>query len=309
MAKVLQPPAPRVEVVPAPYPRLERTLVLLFSAVPFVALVALFSVWRGISGLDLGLLIGGYLFTGIGITVGFHRYFTHRSFRAVRPLRIMFAIAGSLAVEGSLITWVSDHRRHHMYSDAPGDPHSPHLAEQEGIRGVLSGLWHAHIGWLFNGEKTVAERFAPDLLRDAAMVRIDRAFPWFVTASLVVPGLVGLVATQSIGGAISAFCWGGLVRMFFLHHVTYSINSICHYFGKRPFSSEDESRNNWPLALISFGESWHNNHHAFPSSAVHGLERGQFDLGAVVIRTFERLHLVREVKTPDDMAMARKRNA
>jgi stearoyl-CoA desaturase (delta-9 desaturase) len=212
-----------------------------------------------------------------------------------------------MAIEGALISWVADHRRHHAFSDKPGDPHSPHLAETEGLKGIVTGLWHAHLGWLFADDQTDAGHYAPDLLREPSMVRVHRLFPAFVTATLVLPAVLGGLITGTWAGAVSAFIWGGLVRVFLLHHVTYSINSICHYFGRKPFESRDESRNNWVLSIVSFGESWHNNHHAFPSSAVHGLLRGQVDLSAMLIRVLERVRLVTGVKCPDLAYMEKKR--
>jgi stearoyl-CoA desaturase (delta-9 desaturase) len=194
-----------------------------------------------------------------------------------------------------VIDWVATHRRHHAYADKEGDPHSPHL-EEEGFGGILRGLWHAHLGWLFDDEKTSSKRWAPDLLKDPDLVRINRAFPWLALTTFALPALVGFAVTGSAGGALRMFLWAGLARIFLLHHVTWSVNSICHFYGRRPFDTTDESTNNWVLSLISFGESWHNNHHAFPTSAVHGLGRWQIDLSAMVIRSFERLKLARNVK-------------
>jgi stearoyl-CoA desaturase (Delta-9 desaturase) len=313
MAQALQDVRPegRPDAIPVPFPWLGRSLVLLFTIVPFAAFVTSIVVFwqRGISWTDVWIMLGFYFVTGIGITVGFHRHFAHQAFQAKRWVRIAFAITGSMAIEGALITWVADHRRHHQFSDKEGDPHSPWLAEEEGLRGIVTGLWHAHLGWLFDAEQTDAPRYAPDLLNDSAMVRIHKMFPFFVTATLVLPALLGFALTGTLGGAFTAFLWGGLVRVFVLHHVTYSINSICHYFGRTPFESKDESRNNWVLSVISFGESWHNNHHAFPSSAVHGLLPGQVDLGAIVIRGLERAHLVYGVKRPNATFMEKKRRA
>jgi stearoyl-CoA desaturase (delta-9 desaturase) len=230
------------------------------------------------------------------VTVGYHRLLTHRSFRAPRPVRAVFAVAGSLAIEGSVISWVAAHRRHHAFADVEGDPHSPHLGEEEGVVGMLKGLWHAHVGWLFDEEKTSIERWAPDLLKDPVMTRIDRLFPALAAVSLVLPAVAGFAFTGTLWGAVTAFLWGGLARVFLLHHMTWSVNSICHYFGKRPFETTDLSTNNWPLALLSFGESWHNNHHAFPTSAIHGLGRWQIDPSGFVIRALERVGLARDVK-------------
>jgi stearoyl-CoA desaturase (Delta-9 desaturase) len=311
VTQMLERPAPTEPMAFAsPRQRLERNLVVVFSVVPFLALgIAIPLLWqRGISGVDLGIMLGFYIFTGLGITVGFHRLFTHRSFEAHPVIRTAFAVAGSMAIEGPIIGWVADHRRHHQFSDQPGDPHSPHLGETGGWRGALKGLWHAHMGWLLLAEKTVEERFAPDMLKDRTMVWIDRWFAGFVTLSLLLPALIGYAITGTPWGAFTAFLWGSLVRVMVLHHVTYSINSICHFFGTQPYESKDESRNNWLLALPSFGEAWHNNHHAFPSSAVHGIDRGQVDPGAWVIHGLEKVGLAQSVKVPGEKLRSRKRS-
>ena len=217
--------------------------------------------------------------TGFGITVGFHRYFTHGSFRAKRPLRIALGIMGSLAVEGPLIRWVADHRKHHKYSDQDGDPHSP-WAYGDSVGGLTKGLYHAHLGWLFDEEQTPQRQYAPDLLADKDIVRISRHFPTWVAVSTLLPPLIGGLWSMSWQGALSAFFWATLVRIALLHHVTWSINSICHVAGNRPFKSRDKSGNVWWLAILSFGESWHNLHHADPTSARHGVLRGQIDTSA-----------------------------
>ena len=241
------------------------------------------------------------------MTVGYHRLFTHRSFEVPGPLRVLLAVAGTMAVQGSVIEWVATHRRHHAYADAYGDPHSPHLVTDTGLRGALKGLWHAHMGWLFSANDTVTSRWAPDLEREPAIVAVERAAGPLALLSLALPAVLGGLLSWSLWGALSAFVWASLVRIFLLHHVTWSINSICHFFGERPFATRDESTNNWPLALFSFGESWHNNHHAFPSSARHGLLRGQIDLSWRVIRTLQQLRLATNVRLPSAAAMARKR--
>ena len=293
--------APRVPGVVALGPsqaRLQRVALLVLTIGPFAGFVAAITLlWgRGIGVVDLALLVVFYVLSGLGVTVGYHRLLTHRSFRAPRPVRALFAVAGSLAIEGSVISWVAAHRRHHAFADVEGDPHSPHLGEEEGVVGMLKGLWHAHAGWLFDEEKTSIERWAPDLMKDPVMTRIDRLFPALAAVSLVLPAVAGFAFTGSLWGAVTAFLWGGLARVFLLHHMTWSVNSICHYFGKRPFETTDLSTNNWPLALLSFGESWHNNHHAFPTSAIHGLGRWQIDPSGFVIRALERMGLARDVK-------------
>ena len=214
-----------------------------------------------------------------------------------------------MALQGSLIDWVAAHRRHHAFSDKEGDPHSPHLDEGEGLTGVVRGLWHAHVGWLVTPERTDLERWAPDLLKDDDIVKVHRNFPLITLVTFLLPGLIGLAITRSLWGGVTAFLWGSLARIFFLHHVTWSINSICHFYGSRPFRSSDFSTNNWVLSIVSFGESWHNNHHAFPSSAVHGIGRGQLDSSAGMIRLFEALRLARSVKVATPKQLASKAQA
>jgi stearoyl-CoA desaturase (delta-9 desaturase) len=289
--------------------RFQRRMTLVVTIVPFAGfLMALLSMWGwGISGVNLTIFVVAYAITGLGVTVGFHRHLTHGSFDAPRPIRAALSIAGSLAVEGSVISWVAAHRRHHAFADKEGDPHSPHLAEEEGFLGILKALWHAHVGWLFSPDKSSPQRWAPDLVKDPMMRRIDSLFPLWVVISFTLPALVGLVVTQSVWGAVTAFLWGSLARIFMLHHVTWSINSICHYYGDRPFRTPDESTNNWLLSLVSFGESWHNNHHAFPSSAVHGIGRWQLDLSAMTITLLEKLGLARNVRRVSPKLVERKR--
>ncbi|MGH2787193.1 MAG: acyl-CoA desaturase [Actinomycetota bacterium] len=318
--QTVDPAPPSAPAAPAQVPgiapleprqeRLQRRMVLVATILPFAGFVAaVVTLWgHGLSAVDAAIFAVSYVVTGLGVTVGYHRLFTHRSFEAVAPVRLGLAVAGSMAVEGSIITWVADHRRHHAFADKEGDPHSPHLEVEAGLRGMLRGLWHAHIGWLFAKEKTTAERWAPDLLKEPGISRIDRLFPLWSLLSFTLPALIGLVVTRSLWGAVTAFLWGGLARVFFLHHVTWSINSICHYYGRRPFETTDESTNNWLLSLVSFGESWHNNHHAFPSSAVHGINRWQVDISAGVITLLDKLGLARHVKRVSATQVSRKRN-
>ncbi len=289
--------------------RVQRRVTLIVTLIPFAA--AIFAITRlwgtGISALDLTLFLSFYAATGIGITVGYHRLFTHRSFRAVRPVRIILALFGSYAVEGSVIDWCATHRRHHAFADQYGDPHSPHLAQAAGVKGVLLGLWHAHSGWLFDDEATRPEEYAPDLLEDPDIMRISKAFPYLTVGSFVLPPIIALAVTQSIGAALTAFLWGSLVRIFLLHHVTWSINSICHFYGKEAYRAKDESKNVWALSPVSFGESWHNNHHAFQWSARLGLRSWQIDFGWYVIRALKALRLVRDVKVPTADQLAKRR--
>ena len=289
--------------------RQQRRITLALTVLPPLGVAyAIYRLWgSAISGRDLALLLGFYAFTCIGITVGYHRHFTHRSFRAIAPVRIALAVAGSMAVEGSVISWVATHRRHHAYADDFGDPHSPHLAQASGFRGVVLGLWHAHIGWLFAKENSQNGEWAPDLSGDPAIARIDRSFGWLTLATFALPALIGGVIAHSWGGALSGFLWGAVARVFLLHHVTWSINSICHFYGKEAYRARDESRNVWPTSVISFGESWHNNHHAFPWSARLGLRAWQIDLGWYLIKALRSVRLVRDVKVPTREQRAAKR--
>ena len=273
--------------------------VYVFVIVPLLALLAAVpAAWGwGLSWVDVAIALPFYVVSGLGITVGFHRYFTHGSFKATRPLRIALAISGSLALQGPVIDWVADHRRHHAFSDKEGDPHSPWLFGT-GPRALAKGFYHSHMGWLFGRDQTNEQRFTPDLLADRDIVTVDRLFVLWATLSLVLPGVIGGLVTMSWAGALTAFFWGGLVRVALLHHVTWSINSICHMIGDQPFASRDHSRNVWPLAVLSFGESWHNLHHADPTCARHGVRRGQVDISARVIRIFEKLGWAHSVRWP-----------
>lgn len=302
-------PVPITAAPPPNVQRLERRLSLAVTIIPFLGTaIAIPLIWnRGIRLTDVALFFVFYCISGLGVTVGFHRMLTHRSFSARPWVRGALAIAGSLALQGPVIRWVADHRRHHAYSDSPGDPHSPHLAEAQGVRGVILGLWHSHMGWFFERENTKVSRFAPDLLKEPIMRKVDKLFPLWIAVSLAAPALLGLLISRSWYGALTGLLWGGLARIFFLHHITWSINSICHFYGKRPFKSEDHSTNNWILSLVSFGEAWHNNHHAFPTSARHGLGKWQFDPSAALIKFLERLGLVWDVKLPDSKQLMAKR--
>ena len=241
------------------------TALLVFG--PVIALVSVVALgWGGLRLGDIVLATALYLFTGFGIAIGFHRLFTHRSFKAKRGLKVILAVAGSMALEGSMISWVAIHRRHHMFSDQPEDPHSPYRYGPE-FPGTLRGFVWAHIGWLFAGDPTDTQRYAPDLLRDRDTVLIDRLFPVLAISSLAIPFAAGWLIFGTLAGAVGALIWAGLVRMALLHHVTWSINSVCHLWGKRPFVTSDGSTNVGSLALVSFGESWHNFHHSAPASA------------------------------------------
>jgi stearoyl-CoA desaturase (delta-9 desaturase) len=285
----------------------EQAALYFFVGAPFVALVAAIPVlWGwGLTWPDLVIFLAFYVVSGFGITMGYHRLFTHTSFKANRGLTIALAAGGSLAVQGELIRWVADHRRHHAYSDKEGDPHSPwRYGPTTGA--LLKGLYHAHTGWLFDRERTNKERFVPDLMRNRDLARINKLFPLFLVFSLFGPALIGGLWTMSWAGALTAFFWAGLVRISVLHHVTWSINSICHTIGERPFASRDKSSNFWPLAILSLGESWHNSHHADPTAARHGLLRGQLDATARVIWFTEKLGWATDVRWPSKERIAGK---
>ncbi|HEX8753747.1 MAG TPA: fatty acid desaturase [Solirubrobacterales bacterium] len=278
--------------------RFEKAANLGAVVVPFIATVtAIVLLWNSlVSPADLVIAAVMYLLTAVGITVGFHRLLTHRSFQTSKRLEYTFAILGSLAVQGSPLAWVADHRKHHAHTDVEGDPHSPHVGHDGGVRGVLVGLWHAHSGWLLSTQgRADWKRYARDLYEDRGMRRISRAFPWLVLASLAIPALAGYLLSGTLLGAVTGLLWGGLVRIFFVHHVTWSVNSVCHFLGSRRFDTEDRSTNVFWLAIPSLGESWHHNHHAFPRSAVHGLRRWEPDPSAMIISTLEKVGLARNV--------------
>jgi stearoyl-CoA desaturase (delta-9 desaturase) len=278
--------------------RLEKGANLGAVAIPFAAtLAAVVLLWnRLVSPADLAIAAAMYLLTAVGITVGFHRLLTHRSFQTSKPIEYTFAVLGSMAVQGPVVSWVADHRKHHAHTDEEGDPHSPHVGHEGGLRGMLSGLWHAHAGWLMSTQgRADWKRFAPDLYEDSGMRKIGRAFVPLVLLSLALPALAGYMVSGTVAGAATGLLWGGLVRIFFVHHVTWSVNSVCHFFGSRRFDTDDHSTNVFWLALPSLGESWHHNHHAFPRSATHGLKRGELDPSAAIIATMEKLGLARNV--------------
>jgi stearoyl-CoA desaturase (Delta-9 desaturase) len=262
--------------------------------IPFVAfVVALATLWNDLVGpRDLAIGFVMYALTLLGVTIGFHRYLTHRAFQTSKPVEYLLAIIGSMAIEGPVVNWVADHRKHHAHTDQEGDPHSPH-GFGPGLRGTLKGLWHAHVGWLWE-DHGIAERrrYARDLVEDRGMRIINLSFGPLAALSLAIPFFAGWAIGGSLRDGLTAFLWGGLVRVFFLHHVTWSINSICHFFGRRRFVTTDQSTNVFWLALPSFGEAWHHNHHAFPRSAFHGLRWYQVDLAGWVILAMEKLGLV-----------------
>lgn len=295
---------------PVAIPAGRRITNLCAVLIPFAAvLTAIVWTWgHGINLVHLTALLGMITVTGLGITVGYHRLFTHRSFQTYEPLQFAIAVCGSMAVEGPLMRWVATHRRHHQCSDVRGDPHSPHLHGIEGPRGVMAGLWHAHTGWLLARSEPNMARYAGDLKKSSMLRLVSRLFPLWVVLGLLLPAVAcGLVAGTWTDALLGLF-WGGLVRIFLVHHITWSINSICHCFGSQPFDSGDQSRNNVAMGILGFGEGWHNNHHAFPTSARHGLAWWQFDLSYLVIRAMEKLRLAWNVRlpTPDQLESARR---
>jgi stearoyl-CoA desaturase (delta-9 desaturase) len=278
--------------------RTEKIVNLGAVVVPFLAtLGAIVLLWNSwVSTADLVIAAAMYLVTAIGITVGFHRLLTHRSFQTFKPLEYLFATLGSMAVQGPVVSWVADHRKHHAHTDEEGDPHSPHVSPDGGVKSVFSGLWHAHTGWLMTSQgRADRKKYAPDLYEDRGMRAISRQFPLLVLASLAIPALAGYLVAGTLAGALTGLLWGGFVRIFFVHHVTWSVNSVCHFLGSRRFDTDDHSTNVFWLALPSLGESWHHNHHAFPRSAVHGLKRREPDPSGLIIAGMEKLGLARNV--------------
>ena len=288
---------------------LEQLTLYVFVIVPFLALAAIVpAVWGwGLSWTDVSLFVGFYFLTLLGVTVGYHRHFTHGSFKANKPLRVALAAVGGMAIQGPVVQWVADHRRHHAFADREGDPHSP-WRYGAGAKNLAKGMFHAHLGWLFDRRQTNADRYAPDLVKDTAVRRTSRLFILWAFLTFALPTVIGGLVTMSWAGAWSAFFWAGLVRVALLHHVTWSINSVCHVVGNRPFTSRDRATNFWPLAILSGGESWHNLHHADPTCARHGVLRGQIDISARVIWAFEKLGWARDVKWPDPVRLAAKRH-
>ncbi|HEV2293918.1 MAG TPA: fatty acid desaturase [Tepidisphaeraceae bacterium] len=279
--------------------RTEQITLLCAVVLPIVGLaLAIAFLWgRGITWLELGLFIAMYVVTAGGITVGYHRLFTHSSFDTPKWIRALFAIAGSMAVQGPVLTWVAVHRKHHQHSDQEEDPHSPH-AHGGGVIGMLKGMWHAHLGWVFEPKPHGLARYVKDLIDDRTVLVVDKLFPVWVALGLALPAVIAGIVTQSWTGALLGFIWGGLVRVFMVHHVTWSINSVCHVWGTRPFKSHDQSTNNLVFGMLALGEGWHNNHHAFPTSAKHGLRWYQFDASYLFIRTLSLLGLARNVRVP-----------
>ena len=302
------PAPPLDDVQPVENETRDRIITGTVTVLPFLALgVAVWQTWNGLlQPRDVVIFAVLYLLTGFGVTVGLHRLFTHRSFKAKPPVRAMLGVLGSMAIEGPIISWVADHRKHHAFSDQEGDPHSPHVDHGVGWKGALRGLLHAHVGWLFiHTQRGLKTRYAPDLIADPIVKRINDSFVLWVTLGLLAPFVIGLIWGGTLTAGLTALLWGGLVRVLLLHHVTYSINSLCHFFGRQRFTTDDESRNLRWLSIPTLGEAWHNNHHAFPTSARHGLNHWD-DPSMWVIWTLEKFGLVSDVQRVSETRMAKK---
>jgi stearoyl-CoA desaturase (Delta-9 desaturase) len=297
------------DIEPVAHETLDRFATGTVSVVPFLALgVVCWQVWASLlHWSDIAVFAILYILTGLGVTVGFHRLFTHRSFATKSWLRGVFAVCGSAAIEGPVISWVADHRKHHAFSDQPGDPHSPHVDHGVGWRGALRGLAHAHMGWLFlHTQRGARKRYAPDLIADPVVSFVDRTFLYWAIGGLGAAFGLGWLIGGTLTAALTGLLWGGAVRLLVLHHVTFSINSLCHFFGRRRFDTDDESRNLAWLSVLSFGEAWHNNHHAFPTSAAHGMRWWEFDSSKLVIRGLERVGLAWNVVQIDPARQEKK---
>lgn len=286
---------------------LRRALTLMLVVAPFLGLVAAACFWwgRGFTWTELGLFLGMYLATGFGVTVGYHRLFAHRAFETYRPIKLLLAVLGSMSIEGPLLKWAAIHRTHHRHSDLDEDPHSPH-GSGEGLKGLLRGAWHSHIGWMFRGDPPHLYKYVKDLRADKLLTFVSKTFGFWVVLGLLIPTVIGALVSGSWMGALLGFIWGGLVRTFFVQHVTFSINSVCHLWGTRPFKSDDESRNNFVFGVLALGEGWHNNHHAFPNSARQGLRWWEIDVSYWLIRLMGLLGLAWRVRVPSREAMIAK---
>jgi stearoyl-CoA desaturase (delta-9 desaturase) len=299
------------DVEPCANETADRIATAIVTVLPFLALgLVVWQAWESFLHWHDFVVFGiVYVLTGLGITVGFHRHFTHRAFKTSRPMRAVLAVLGTAAIEGPITAWVADHRKHHAFSDQEGDPHSPHVGHGHGLRGALRGLLHAHVGWLFlHTQRANKARYAPDLIADPLIRFIDRTTLVWIALGLAVPFGLGYALGGTLVAGLTGLLWGGAMRILLLHHMTYSINSLCHFFGRRRFETGDESRNLVWLAPLTFGEAWHNNHHAFPTSAAHGLrwyERA-LDPSALLIGALERLGLVWDVVRVSDERQAAK---
>jgi stearoyl-CoA desaturase (Delta-9 desaturase) len=300
----------------SPADRRVRVINLAAVLLPFAGVITAAVLSWGVALNWTALIVASVLGLGtaLGITVGYHRLFTHKSFATPAPLRYLIGILGSMAVQGPVIEWVGVHRRHHQHSDDHDDPHSPHVHSRgswgEGIRGTLRGMYHAHMGWLFVGHQRGLRRYTADLHKDPVTVAVNRQFKFWVLMGLILPAVVCGLITFSWMGALMGFIWGGLVRIFIVHHITWSVNSVCHLWGSQPFRSHDESRNNVVVAILGLGEGWHNNHHAFPTSARHGLRWWEIDFSWMVIRGLSLVGLAKQIRlpTPDRIQSKHKRS-
>lgn len=290
-----------------PLPLGQRIANLIFILVPLCALVwAIVYAWGvGVGWTELGLMTGLYLVTGFGVTIGYHRLFTHKSFRTGPIMTSILGVLGSMASEGPIITWVAHHRCHHQHSDAEHDPHSPH-GHGSGFKGLVKGFFMSHVGWMIVGGRRDLKKYVPDLEADPLIRKLSGMFLVWMAISLLLPAVLGGLISMSWWGAFLGFVWGGLIRIAVVHHITWSVNSVCHIWGSRPFDSHDESRNNAIVGVLALGEGWHNNHHAFPTSARHGLKWWQFDSSYLIIKAMEKVGLARDVKVPSAERMAQK---
>jgi stearoyl-CoA desaturase (delta-9 desaturase) len=297
------------DIEPVAHETRDRIITGTVTVVPFLALgIVAWQVWAEfLHWSDVAVFALLYALSGLGVTVGFHRLFTHRSFATTRWMRGILAALGSIAIEGPIISWVADHRKHHAFADQPGDPHSPHVDHGVGWRGALRGLLHAHMGWLFlHTQRGARKRYAPDLLADPVVAAVDRTFVFWAVGGLAAAFGLGWLFGGTLTAALTGLLWGGAVRLLVLHHATYSINSLCHFFGRQRFDTGDESRNLAWLSLLTFGEAWHNNHHAFPTSAAHGLRWWELDISGMVIRGLESVGLAWNVVRVDPTRQERK---
>ena len=306
---ITHPPIPIATVRPRAS-RVNQAVTLIAVVVPPLGILSAMGLLWGVAfhWVDVLLLASFYVLCAFGTTIGFHRYFTHRGFETRKPLEGLLAILGCMTMQGPLTQWVTDHRKHHAYSDQPGDPHSPHVGHEDGAWGAVRGFVHAHVGWLFeNLGLEQGREYAKDLYENRLVHAIDRLYLVWVAVTLGLPFLIGYAVGGTLATGLEALVWGGLIRIFLYQHATFSVNSICHMFGRQDYRSRDEARNNWLVAVLVFGEGWHNNHHAFPASARHGLRRWQVDVSWWVIRGLEKLRLVWNVKVPNAEQLDRRR--
>ena len=301
--------APGAASAPERASLLVRATTIVAVVVPPIALVAsMILAWGGwFHWIDLALFVVMYVLTGLGITIGYHRLYTHKSFVTRGPIAAFFAVCGSMAAQGPMIWWAATHRKHHQHSDHEHDPHSPHAGRGPGVLGAIGGFFHAHIGWLFADLTPELKRYVPDLTADRMVMTVSRLFPLWVLLGLVLPAVVSGLVTMSWSGALLGLLWGGVVRMCVLHHVTWSVNSVCHLWGSKDYASGDESRNNPVMGILALGEGWHNNHHAFPASARHGLQWWQFDISWITIRSLAAVGLVSGIRLPSPERLESKR--